>query len=123
VPHSRIQEFYGSADVLLHTSVFESQAVVVAEALAQGLLVCGTHVGLMADLSDRCCVTVAPGQASALADKVLKLLGDSAQMIQMKQAGRQWAEQHDLEWTARQYSETYMSLLHPAPSSKHPNES
>jgi glycosyltransferase involved in cell wall biosynthesis len=122
VPHSRIQEFYRSADVLLHTSLFESQGVVVAEALAAGLLVCGTRVGLMADLSDRCCVTVEPGQASALADKVLKLLGNSTQMIQMKEAGRQWAEQHDLEWTARQYSETYTSLLDSRPSSERQNE-
>jgi len=122
VPHSRILEFYRSADVLLHTSLFESQGVVVAEALAEGLLVCGTRVGLMADLSDRCCVTVEPGQASALADKVLKLLDDSTQMIQMKKAGRQWAEQHDLEWTARQYAETYMSLLHSMPSGKRQSE-
>ncbi|HEV7605720.1 MAG TPA: glycosyltransferase family 4 protein [Steroidobacteraceae bacterium] len=123
VPHSGIQEFYRSADVLLHTSLFESQGIVVAEALAEGVLVCGTHVGLMADLSDRCCVTVEPGQASALADKILKLLDNPTQMIRMKEAGRQWAEQHDLEWTARQYSETYMSLLHSMPSSKRQNES
>jgi glycosyltransferase involved in cell wall biosynthesis len=122
VPHSRILEFYRSADMLLHTSLFESQGVVVAEALAQGLLVCGTRVGLMADLSDRCCATVEPGQASALAEEVLKLLGDSTRMIQMKEAGRQWAEQHDLEWTARQYSKTYLSLLHSMPSSKRQNE-
>ena len=122
VPHSRIQEFYSSADVLLHTSLYESQGVVVAEALAEGLLVCGTRVGLMADLSDHCCVTVEPGQASALADKILKLLDNSTQMIRMREAGRQWAEQHDLEWTARQYSETYTSLLHSMPSSKRQNE-
>ena len=122
VPHSRIQEFYRSADVLLHTSLFESQGVVVAEALAEGVLVCGTHVGLMADLSDRCCVTVEPGQAAALADKILRLLDNPAQMMRMREAGRQWAEQHDLEWTARQYGETYLSLLPSMPSRKRQNE-
>ena len=35
VDYNRIHEYYREADVFLHTSVYESQALVVAEAMAQ----------------------------------------------------------------------------------------
>jgi glycosyltransferase involved in cell wall biosynthesis len=110
IPHNNIQHFYDNADILLHTSLYESQPVVVIEALASGVVVCGTHVGLLADLSDACCLTVAPGDYQALADKVLLLVKDFQLVEKLRTAGRRWAEQHDLIWTKNRWCEIYNSL-------------
>ena len=93
---------YAQADILLHTSRYESQAVVINEALASGVLVCGTHVGLMADLAGTCCKTVAPRGASELADVVLEMLGKPEEIRQLRLNGYHWATQHDLNWSVTQ---------------------
>jgi glycosyltransferase involved in cell wall biosynthesis len=102
---------YAEADLMLHTSLFESQAVVVNEALACGLLTCGTRVGLLSDLRDSCCLTVTPGDAEGLAKLVLRLLKDPEEMKRLRTNGHAWATQHDLHWTALQHIEMYENLL------------
>ncbi|MBY0433410.1 MAG: glycosyltransferase, partial [Cyclobacteriaceae bacterium] len=44
---------YAWADVLLHTSIYEGQAVVIGEAWASGCLVAGTLVGLLANVGSQ----------------------------------------------------------------------
>lgn len=107
IEHDSIYQYYESADVLLHTSLFESQAVVVNEAMAHGLLVCGTHVGLLADLAGECCITVPTGDSKALASKVIETLADQNSCDRLLAKSKEWLLLHDLAWTASRYKEIY----------------
>jgi glycosyltransferase involved in cell wall biosynthesis len=111
VPNDSLPMYYDQSDILLHTSRFESQAVVVNEALASGLLVCGTHVGLLSDLSGKCCLTVQAGDYEGLAALVLDMLTKPELMNQLHQAGHTWSKEHDLSWTVRKYVEIYEDLM------------
>ncbi len=107
VGHEQIYMYYQKADVLLMTSLFESQAVVVAEALAAGVLVCGTHVGLMADLSGHCCITAPVGEAEFLASSILSLVADKKRSDAMRRNGLEWSKGNTMETTAQKIMTLY----------------
>ena len=97
ISHDLINEFYQQADVLLHTSRYESQGMVVAEAMASGVLVVGTDVGIMHDLSGECCITVPTRDPDALAAAVLKLLRDKEMMDTLRKNAHAWSEKNNLD--------------------------
>lgn len=111
VPHTTVQTYFNDADILLHTSRYESQALVVVEAMASGVLVCGTHVGLMADLAGRCCVTAPIQDDTELAKQVVDLMHDEKKQNELRAAGLRWTQTHSLTWTAQQYLILYDQLL------------
>ncbi|MBI3586625.1 MAG: glycosyltransferase family 4 protein [Ignavibacteriales bacterium] len=74
LPHGELRKEYHWADVLLHTSLYEAEGVVVSEAAAAGLLICGTNVGLIYDLGQECVIAVEPGDYETLASETLKAL-------------------------------------------------
>jgi len=116
VDHNCIHEYYRKADVFLHTSVYESQALVVAEAMAAGTLVCGTNVGLMNDLSGECCITVPIKEPEALASVVLELLSNSEKMDKQRLSAYKWTETNSLENCTNRFRDIYARLLTPARS-------
>jgi glycosyltransferase involved in cell wall biosynthesis len=107
VSNEQLPVYYAQADILLHTSLYESQAVVVCEAMASGVLVCGTHVGLLADLSGVCCLTVQPRMPEELANLVLNLINDPARMERLCTEAYAWATAHSLQWTVKRHLEIY----------------
>ncbi len=111
VDYNSIHEYYKKADVLLHTSVYESQAMVVAEAMAAGTLVCGTNVGLMSDLSGECCVTVPAKEPKALAYAVLELLNNADKMNRLRTSAYRWTENNSLEKCTNKFRAIYTQLL------------
>lgn len=111
VPHEQLPHYYMEADVLIVSSLFESQGVVVNEAMASGMLVCGSHVGLLADLSGECCVTVPPGNASMLAAAILEILKNEKENIRLMKNAFAWSKEHDLEWTATEHRKIYARLM------------
>jgi glycosyltransferase involved in cell wall biosynthesis len=90
--HTELYPFFAEADILLHTAVYEGQCLAVTEALASGVLVAGTQVGLIADQGDRCCITVDVGDAAGLAQKLLSLR-DEEFHAKVTEAKR-WSEAH-----------------------------
>jgi len=111
VDHNSIHEFYRKADVFLHTSLYESQALVVAEAMAAGTLVCGTNVGLMNDLSGECCITVPIREPEVLASAVLDLLNDDEKMDRLRLNAYKWSETNSLENCTNRFRDSYARLL------------
>jgi glycosyltransferase involved in cell wall biosynthesis len=109
--YEEIPEYYKKADLFLLTSVYESQALVVAEALAAGIPVAGTHVGLMADLSGKCCITVPPGNYKALAESVLALLRDKERMSTLRENGYNWSRQNNLDTCVATLHNIYDHLI------------
>ena len=88
------------------TSLYEGEAVVVMEAFASGLLVAGTKVGLLADVLENG-VTVNPGDAEGLAEKVVQLLGDPVKAKQLRRSNLDFATRHSAEWTFNQYQNLF----------------
>lgn len=109
--NTMLAEHYSWAHLLLHTSYYEGQGMVVAEAAACGTVTCGTRVGLVADLEDKCTLAVDVGDHEGLAKKVIDLLNDGSRLKQLEQNSLDWARAHDLEWTVGQYEELYNELL------------
>jgi glycosyltransferase involved in cell wall biosynthesis len=111
VRHEHLAEHYGWADLLVHTSLYEGQGVVFAEAAASGLPVCGTRVGLLADLGSPFSVTTRPGDDVSLADAILSLLGDEARRNVHRRTASAWAAEHTASWSAARIADVYRSIL------------
>jgi glycosyltransferase involved in cell wall biosynthesis len=111
VPYHELPAYYQKAHVFLLTSFFESQALVINEAMASGVVVCGTKVGLIADLSPDLCIGIESFDPDVLADAVLQLIHDRARYADMRDRAYAWATHHDLSWTVEQYLALYDRLL------------
>jgi glycosyltransferase involved in cell wall biosynthesis len=110
VPHSELPPHFDWAHILIHSSLYEGEGVVFAEASAAGVPICGTRVGLLADLGDSMAVTADPGDDGAIARGVLGILGDRTRMERLRTEARAWSGGHDAGWTAGMYARLYGDL-------------
>jgi glycosyltransferase involved in cell wall biosynthesis len=110
VPHQQMAEHYGWADMMLHTSFYEGQAVVVAEAAAAGVPTCGSRVGLVADLSPQASSAVPVGDFEALSKVAIEILNNQIRYDQVRNNAHAWALTHDAQWTADQFEKVYNEL-------------
>lgn len=78
VPHERMPELYRSHDLLLHSSLYESQGMVILEALATGMPVISSHVGIAAHLPAELVPTVAPRDHEGMADRIVASLTEGS---------------------------------------------
>lgn len=111
VPHDRLPDHLAWAHLLVHSSQYEGQGVVFTEAACSGVPICGTNVGLLADLGGDFAVRVPPGDDDRLASALVDLLNDQARMERLSRFARAWAVEHSIDWTASAYSSAYESLL------------
>jgi glycosyltransferase involved in cell wall biosynthesis len=83
VPHDRMPALFAEHDLLLHASLWEAQGMVILEALARGLPVVSSQVGIAADLPASLVRTFTPGNASEMARTISESLstGDHAQTV------------------------------------------
>jgi glycosyltransferase involved in cell wall biosynthesis len=109
--HDDIAPLYRSAHLLVLSSRYESQAVVVLEAAAAGLPTVGTAVGLLPTLSPEAARMVAPGEPTALADAVCTLLLDETTRRALGARAQSFAKAHDVAWTARSFEKSYERLV------------
>ncbi len=105
ISHKNLPQHYQKADILLHNSIYEAQAVVVNEALASGLLVIGTHVGILADLADICVVSVKENENFAL--KVKNILQNKEKISQLLQNGGEYSQKNTAQHTANTFMQIY----------------
>ncbi len=107
VPHRDLAGHYQWAHVLLHTARYEGQGAVIAEAATSGLVVCGTRVGLIADLEPDAAVAVDVGDAEALASEALHVLGHPDRYRKLQAGARRWALEHPASRTANDMHRVY----------------
>lgn len=103
VMQSELPRYFHDAHILLHTARFETGCAVIQEAMASGVAVCGTEVGILADIGDRYAVTVPPRDAEQLAGKILQLVNDPEHYRRMKNEAYQWIRKYDAVWASKNY--------------------
>lgn len=105
-----LRQVYKQSDLMLHTSLFEGEAVVLAEAAATGVVVCGTKVGLLSDLAGSSMRASPTGEHALLAANALQVLKNPDEFATLQKNARQWAESHTIDWTAESYKRIYESV-------------
>jgi len=110
VNHQEMKKFYQDADIMLHTSLHEAQGVVIAEAAAAGVAICGTSVGLISDFSPDKAIAIDSYDADIIAAEVVQLAKDTERLTSLRTSAFQWAKKHDLDWTVSQISQVYNTL-------------
>lgn len=109
LPHDNLPSYYHQSDILLQTSLSEGQGVVVTEAMSCGVLVCGTRIGVMADIP-QACITVDVGDYRSLADQVIHLLKDEVRMNEIRERAHEWTQAHSMRWTVAKTIQMYSTL-------------
>jgi glycosyltransferase involved in cell wall biosynthesis len=103
VPYDAIPQYYHWANIMVHTSLYEGQCMAVTEAVASGLLVAGTSVGILFDLDDPCRIGVDPKEFKELADRILSLTAQPGACEQKVRNAKHWSDEHDFNWTVKQF--------------------
>ncbi len=95
VPHDRLGERYRAAEVLVNPSLYESFGMSLVEAMVGELPVVATRVGGMTEIVEdgKTGFLVDPGDPSALAEPILRLLADDTLRNAMGRAARERAVQ------------------------------
>jgi len=112
-PHGFVRNAWRTADLAIQGSYHESQGVAVLEAAAAGVPTVGTAVGLVADLAraePAAAVAVPVGDAAALGDAIVALALDPDRRARLGRAARAWAEAHDADWTASEFTSLYAEV-------------
>ena len=93
VPHEQIAAYYYDADVLINPSLSEAFGMSLIEAMASECPVVASRIGGMPDIVTHGTtgLLVEPGNAAALTDALLSLLGNATLRRSLGQAGRQRA--------------------------------
>jgi glycosyltransferase involved in cell wall biosynthesis len=93
VSNALVADYYRNADVLVNPSFSEAFGMSLIEAMACQVPVVATRVGGMTEIvaASRAGLLVEPGDATALAEAILRLLGDDSLRKRMGEAGRQQA--------------------------------
>lgn len=107
VGHERIPEYLNKAHVLLHTSLHEGMPLAAVEAMAAGVVVCGTKVGIIDDLSPVHCIGVPIEDYTQIAQEVVDLLNNNDHYYRLQQQARQWTEKHTIDWTCKEFEKIY----------------
>lgn len=115
VAHDCLPALYRAADLLVLSSRYEAQAMVVLEAAACGLPVVGTAVGMLPDLGPAA-RTVPPGHPAALAAALRDVLADPAQRHAMRRAALEAvASRYTMAHTVAALEKIYQTPRCPCP--------
>ncbi|QDK81073.1 glycosyltransferase family 4 protein [Spirosoma sp. KCTC 42546] len=110
-PNRELTTYLRQAHILLHTALSDAQIVAVNEALASGVVVCGTRVGLIDDLENRITLAAPVGDINALVENVLLLIRKPELYNELRLNGIAWSKTHDLTAQSEKYANLYESLL------------
>lgn len=95
VSHNSLDAYFDDAHILIHTSWYEGLPAVAIEAMAAGLVVCGTKVGIISDLAGQFAIAADVDNHEALSSAIVKLSQDSEEYERIRSAAHRWAEEHD----------------------------
>jgi len=110
VPHQELNKYLSDSHFMLHTSLHEAQAVVINEAMSSGIVVCGSRVGLLYDLTGDFGISADCGDYTTLAEKILELISDKERIEKIRTSAYDWSINHSASWTYELYKKNYEKL-------------
>jgi len=116
-----IADVIAAADLVVLPSMAEAFGLVVAEALYLGTPIVATHVGGIPEIVEDGVdgVLVPPADSNALADAIVRLLGDPERRRLMASAGRaRVRDRFSFEKMMRAYEQIYQRLVEGCPQSR-----
>jgi len=111
VRQSDLPRYFDTAHILLHTARFETGCAVIQEAMASGVAVCGTNVGILADIGERYAVIVPPLNPDLLATKIISLVNNAQLYASITKEAFLWINRDDADWSFRKYLAFLRNLL------------
>jgi glycosyltransferase involved in cell wall biosynthesis len=95
---------------LLHTAIFETGCAVIQEAMASGIVVAGTDVGILYDIGDGFALKAPIRSPEILATKILELINKPAQYDLIRGKAYEFITAHDAVWSYQNYA-TYLNKI------------
>lgn len=114
IPDEELPAYYASCDIFAMHTTYEAFGLVFAEAMACGKPVISTSVGAIPEVIDdgKTGIIVPPKDSGALADAILKLVGDRELRLKMGEEGQKKARQkYSWNHITEQYIQVYESML------------
>ena len=115
VSYEELPRYHQAADIFCAPATgFESQGIVILEAMAAGLPIVASNIEGYAGVltHDVQGLLVLPGDDAGLADALLQLLGDASQRKRMATQGRRRAQEFSWQRVSQQILSYYERLLH-----------
>ena len=103
VSQSDLPNYLDKAHIMLHPARFETGCAVIQEAMASGVAVCGTNVGLLADIGDRYAMIAPVRDADVMAGNIMTLINNPSLYASITAEAYQWITQYDSTWSYRNY--------------------
>jgi glycosyltransferase involved in cell wall biosynthesis len=110
VAHEELPQYYASADIMILTSLHEGQSVVAVEAMASGVPVFGTRVGILYDWPDATS-SVPVGDADGLVNSIMQCWNHYDRLELIRTKALEKVAHYNLDWTIRKFFGLYEKLL------------
>jgi glycosyltransferase involved in cell wall biosynthesis len=112
IPHDQMPDLFAEHDLLVHGSLWEAQGMVVLEALARGLPVVSSRVGIAAELPASLVRTFTPGNTSEMARAISESLSTDDHAQAVARAGPSLVRSnYALGIVANHFVELYQQLI------------
>jgi glycosyltransferase involved in cell wall biosynthesis len=111
VLQSEIPSLLAGKHIMVHAARFETGCAVIQEAMASGVAVCGTRVGLLSDIGDEYAMIVPSEDHNLLAEKIQNLIADPVLYNRITRSAHEWISNYDAAWSAEAYRKFIASTL------------
>jgi glycosyltransferase involved in cell wall biosynthesis len=109
--YDRMPEIFRRHDLLLHSSLYEAEGMVLLEALATGLPVVSSDVGIAPSLPEELVYRFAPGDADRMALMILRSLSnDDHARRAIEQGPELMRREYSMEVTVKKFLKLYDDL-------------
>jgi glycosyltransferase involved in cell wall biosynthesis len=111
LPQHALPPYYAGAHFMVHTSLHEGQSGVIMEAMASGVVVCATPVGIVYDVGSSLVSIFDFKDSDGIADALEALWRNPEEYYRLQKSARAYVMTHDAIWTQEQYSQLYKQTV------------
>ncbi len=109
IKHTELTHHFEWAHAMIHTSFYEAQGVVLAEAAESKILICGTEVGLIYDLREFA-VSASVGDYLTLSGKIIDTFRNRIIRSEKVENAYEWSQTHSHHDTFNGFKKIYDNL-------------